>query len=268
MVDELKTAANLKWLQITCAGANMYTHSNIFPKHVVLTNASGAFGKIIFEYVVGAILMIYRNFNKYWEQQRSSVWLDVRSERTLHGKNILGLGMGDVGSNIAKKLSVFDCHIIGIKKDISKKPNYFNDIIPLKEIDKALPGMDIVISALPNTRETKGILDYQTLSQMKPNATLINVGRGATIVTNELIRILKERNNFSAVIDVVDTELLPKQSELWHLSNVFITPHISGKSFHHSKETELVVWNNCIENLKRYLNGVELNHIVNLEYGY
>ena len=99
--SELQKAENLRWVQLTWAGADKYTKMKTFPTGVTLTNASGAFGKIISEYVIGNIIALYRGFPDCWKNKQEHRWIQNKSSDTIYGKNILILGTGDIGRNIA-----------------------------------------------------------------------------------------------------------------------------------------------------------------------
>ena len=110
----VQQAEKLRWVQMTWAGTDIYTRRTGFPGRVTLTNASGAFGRTISEYVLGGILTMYRNFPAYREQQKQAVWRTVGAERTLYGRTVLILGTGDLGSNVAKRLRGFGTVNIGV----------------------------------------------------------------------------------------------------------------------------------------------------------
>lgn len=108
--ERIREAKNLKFVQMTWAGADIYTRGG-FPQGTKIANASGAFGPVIAEYVIGAILCVYRRFPEYIENQKVCIWRDAGAERTIEGKTALILGTGDIGSNIAKRLSAFGTKI-------------------------------------------------------------------------------------------------------------------------------------------------------------
>ena len=128
--------------------------------------------------------------------------------------------------------------------------------------------MDIVIGCLPGTPETKGLLNYDRLHSMKKEAILVNVGRGSLIPTEDLIRVLEKGRLKGVVLDVFETEPLPETSPLWNKENILITPHIAGPSFGGNAEVQNMIWNICMDNLERYLDGKELKNIVRLKDGY
>lgn len=264
--ERIREAKNLKFIQMTWAGADIYTRGG-FPQGIKIANASGAFGSVIAEYVIGAILCIYRRFPEYVENQKVCIWRDAGAERTIEGKTALILGTGDIGSNIAKRLSAFGTKNIGIRRT-GAPAQYFDEMHTLSNIDALLPRADLVIGCLPNTKETGHILDGKKFALMKSDALLINVGRGSLIDTPALTRALEERRIAGAVLDVLEKEPLAADSPLWKMPNVLITPHISGRGFGHDPATERKIWDICLENLRRYLSGEEIINEIDFARGY
>lgn len=264
--ERIREAKNLKFVQMTWAGADIYTRGG-FPQGIKIANASGAFGSVIAEYVIGAILCVYRRFPEYIENQKVCIWRDAGAERTIEGKTALILGTGDIGSNIAKRLSAFGTKNIGIRRT-GEPAQYFDEMYTLSNIDALLPRADLVIGCLPNTKETGHILNYDRLCLMKSDALFINVGRGSLIDTDALIRALEERRIAGAILDVLEKEPLAADSPLWKMPNVLITPHISGRGFGHDPGTEKKVWDICLENLRRYLSGEDIINEIDFARGY
>ena len=261
----LHTAPNLKWMQITWAGADRFTRD--FPENVVLTNASGAFGRIISEYTMGMILAQYKRLPEYYVNQKKKVWADLGRERSLLGKRVLILGTGNVGASIAQKLHAFGTYNIGINRS-GNCPEYFDETHPLSELDLFLPEADIVIGALPRTPFTQGLFDYSRMLRIKKDALLVNVGRGTMIVTKDLEQLLDEGHFSGVVLDVMDPEPLPETSGLWNHDRVLLTPHISGIGFGHEDATEAAIWDICRENLRNFAANQPLTHVVDVAAGY
>ena len=264
----VQQAEKLRWVQMTWAGTDIYTRRTGFPERVTLTNASGAFGRTISEYVLGGILTMYRNFPAYREQQKQAVWRTVGAERTLYGRTVLILGTGDLGSNVAKRLRGFGTVNIGVRLAAGEMLPYFDEVRGIAELDELLPQADIVIGCLPNTPGTAGLLTETRLRRMKQDALLVNVGRGTLLSTAELAAVLADGHLSGAVLDVCDTEPLPPSSPLWGMENVLLTPHVSGRGFGHDKGTECLIWEIVMDNLARYLEGKNLRHIVDMNRGY
>ena len=104
-IEDLKNAEKLKWLQMTWAGTDIYTKSSDFPKNVILTNMSGVFGETISEYVIGAILTLYRSFPIYFRNQEKKIWKDMGSEKTLFGKTVLSFRRGRYRNEHCEKIT-------------------------------------------------------------------------------------------------------------------------------------------------------------------
>ena len=261
----LPAAKNLKWMQITWAGADRYTKD--FPEGVTLTNASGAFGRIISEYTMGMILAQYKRLPQYYVNQKKKVWADLGYEKSLLNQRALILGTGNVGSNIAQKLRAFGTYTIGLNRS-GRSGEHFDEVHTLDALDDLLPTADLVIGALPKTPGTVGLLDYRRMGLIPKDALLVNVGRGTMIVTADLEKLLAEGHFYGVVLDVMDPEPLPEGSPLWTCDRVLLTPHISGIGFDHEPATEAFIWDICRENLRRYASKTPLTHVVDVAAGY
>ena len=206
----------------------------------------------------------------YFENKKNHVWQKNGIVETISGKTVLILGVGDIGRTTAKKLKALGAkEIFGVRRN-SKEDfvENFNEIFDIVELDFLLPKADIVICCLPETEATIGVLNEEMLSLMKENAVLVNVGRGSLIVTNDLIKILKQNKIKGVVLDVFENEPLPENSELWDMKNVIITPHIAGPSFSGDEATKDKIWKICFENIERYLQGGKLRNVVDFNRGY
>ena len=253
----------LEWVQMTWAGTDKYTIKSSdygFPKHVQLTNMSGAFGIIMSEYAIGAILALYRHFPTYWQQQKNAIWMDAGAEDSLYGKMVLLLGTGDIGSNLAKRLKAFGTTNIGIRRDITEIPDGFDEICGFEQLDELLTRADIVACSLPNKPQTRNLLTKERLLKMKKEAVLLNMGRGGLMDTNVLADVLETGHLKGVVLDVSSPEPLPKEHPLWKCDRVMITPHIAGPSIGHCPATQDRIVDACCENVKRYFLGEALLH--------
>lgn len=258
---------SLKFLQICFAGAEKYCREKTVPNGVVIANVTGAFGEVISEYIIGAVLAVYRKFFGYKNLQNEKNWLDLGSERTVYGEKALILGCGNIGSLTAKKLGAFGAKVVGIRKN-PRKTEFFDEVYGIDALENQLPKADLVICCLPETPLTKGLFGKEKISLMKQNALLINVGRGSLIDEKALAEALESKRIFGAVLDVFNEEPLPEGSPLWSLPNVFITPHISGKSFAHSPVIERKIAEICAENINRFIDGKQPKNIIRRDIGY
>lgn len=258
---------DLKFLQICFAGAEKFCREGSAPEGVVIANVTGAFGDVISEYIIGAVLAVYRKFFGYRDLQKEKKWLDLGSERTIFGERALILGCGNIGSLTAKKLRAFGAYTVGIRKN-PRKTESFDEVFGMDCLEEQLGKADLVICCLPDTPLTRGLLNEKTLVCVNPNALLVNVGRGSLIDENALAAALKDGRLFGAVLDVFAQEPLSESSPLWDLPNVFVTPHISGKSFGHSPLIERKIAQICAENINRFVAGKPVVNIIHKEIGY
>ncbi len=261
-VSLIKESPNLKLLQLTMAGTDKYTQSDDFPKNVVLANASGAFGEIISQYVIGALLNICHKFYVYRDNQKIGLWKDSGIETNLLGKRVLIIGTGNIGSSIAKKLSVFGTANVGIRRNISVIPPHFLEMHTLDELEEQLPLADVVIGCIPNSDYTYHLIDEHKLLLMKKDAIFVNVGRGSLVVQEDLINVLKSGHLSGAALDVTTPEPLPKDNPLWYVDNLIIAPHISGKSFGHDPRISDLIYEICAENLRNFINGKPYKNVI------
>ena len=263
---ELSGFANLRWFHLVWAGVDRYRKED-FPADALFTNGSGAYGVTIAEHMMACILSLYRQLRHYDCLQKAHVWDEHWQEGTLEGKTVLILGAGDIGQVLAKRLQVFDCKVLGIRRQKGILP-CFDEMYTLEQLDDLLPNADVVACCLPGTAETKGLLDENRLRAMKPTALLLNCGRGNLIVTKALEKVLLEGHLGGCGLDVTDPEPLPGDSPLWDLERVILTPHISGASFGHVGEMEDKIYRLAAENLRRYLDNEPLLNQVDFETGY
>lgn len=246
--DQIAKASELKWLQLTWAGTDKYDKMQNLPKNLRITNASGAFGNIISEYVIGNIIAIYRSLPEYWSNKKDRMWHRVDTATTIYGKTVLILGTGDIGSNVARRLRAFNCEILGVRLQAKSHPD-FDQVYTMDQIEAVIPRADIIIGCLPNNEGTAGQLNRERIELMKDDAVLVNVGRGNLIDTDALVEVLQKEKLKGAALDVFEIEPLPNDSPLWELENVLITPHISGPSFGGNADVENAIWDICIKNL-------------------
>lgn len=255
---------NLKWLQLTSAGADKIIYGRAISDKTLLTNASGAFGEVISEYVVGGILCLFRDFFAYRENQSERRWRDTEKERMIYGSRVLILGCGNIGRCVSTRLRAFGTATVGVRRNREKCAE-FDETYPVELLDELLPLADIIICALPRTPSTERLLSRERLALVKSDALIVNVGRGSVIDTDAMCEKLQSGGLYGAVLDVFESEPLDEGSPLWGMENVLITPHISGNSFGHSARTEELIAEICAENLRRFVSGEPLKNIVERE---
>ena len=253
----------LKFVQLFSAGADRYSW---LPERIVLANAYGAYGEAIAEHLLTATLMAMKRMPEYIGMQDRQEWDLLQDIVRFEGSRILSVGMGAIGSSYLKKAHALGAVCYGVRRTAHDKPDYVEELTEPGDIDRLLPLMDVVALSLPGTAEVDGMFDERRLRLMKETAILLNVGRGNAVVTEDLIRVMREGRLRAACLDVMDPEPLPKGHPLWTTPRVYITPHVSG-GYQAGMNYSRVI-DTAIRNLTLVLNGEPPIHEVDRKLGY
>lgn len=261
----LNEARKLEWLQLCSAGADRYV-GGALPQGITLTNASGAYGPSIAEYMVCAAMSLLMDFPIYRDNQKEHLWKSTRRMRHLDGTLALSVGFGNIGREFAKRYHALGGHVVGVKRTAGEVPEYADEVRRIGELDSLIPKADVVALSLPSTNDTRRMFDAGRFALMKKGSILINVGRGTAVDHAALYDALVSGAIGGAALDVTEPEPLPADSPLWDCPNLILTPHVSGGWW--APENYERVFAILLENLGRYLRGEPLRNRVNLEAGY
>ncbi|NIB42488.1 D-2-hydroxyacid dehydrogenase [Pseudomaricurvus alkylphenolicus] len=253
----LSQASKLQWVQSTFAGCDALSKKS--ERHYLLTNVRGVFGPLMSEYVFGFLIPYIRSFSRYEVQQQQMLWQSQPHQR-LGGKTMLVLGTGSIGEHIATAAGLFGMKTIGVNRSGASNI-HFDTVYSVRELTVALAKADVIVSTLPDTEETRMLLDEQTLRYCR-NAIFFNVGRGGVVCERALLKALNKGYICHAYLDVFDTEPLPQHHVFWHHSKVTVTPHISAFSFPEQ------VFSIFSENYERWRTGEPLKYRFDFERGY
>ena len=265
-VARLGQAANLKWLQLNSSGADAYAAEGVLGPEVLLTNATGAYGLAISEHLLAVTLFLKKKLGLYYRNQKNREWKDEGQVTAIAGSRTLVIGLGSIGGDYARKMSLLGSRVTGIRRTKKECPDYLEEIGTYEDIDRLLPEADIVAMALPNTPQTYHIMNEERLSSMKRGSILLNVGRGTAIDQEALAKALRNGPLAGASIDVTDPEPLPTDHPLWRCENLLLTPHVAGD--YHLQETLDQIVELFIDNLGRYAGGRALRNPVDRKTGY
>jgi len=261
--EQLLSLPSLEWIHSVSAGVEHALDEDLRTMDVTLTNASGVFDIPIAETVLAYILMIAKRMPEFMAQQRSRTWntLKLREAADL----TVGLvGSGSIGTEIARLCTALGMRVIATRRHPERDAPHVAEVFPADALDTLLVQGDIVILAVPLTVETRGMMGAAQFQQMRADAWLINIARGAVVDEPALIDALQTGDIAGAALDVFVKEPLPPESPLWEMENVIITPHNSW-STPHVKEREAALF---LKNLRRYLRGKPLLNVVDKELGY
>jgi phosphoglycerate dehydrogenase-like enzyme len=269
--DERLLAAgkDLRWLQTVYAGVEACAaRANVLrERQIVVTNLRAISAPVIAEHVIAFTFALSRGLYAWVPLREQRLWADDSSRApmsVISGKTMLIVGLGGIGSEVAKRANALGMRVIATRATPQQKPDYVEYVGASSELGALIGQADVVVNALPLTAETRGIFDAAMFARMKRSAFFINVGRGQTVVTADLTAALKSRTLAAAALDVVDPEPLPKDDPLWAQPNLVLTPHISGDSDLGVESSVRVLR----ENLRRYVAGERMLSVVDVERGY
>lgn len=262
-VELLEQTKKLRWFQSTRAGVDCVIPIREKLGHVTVTNARGIHGDIIADFVMGGVTMLHWDFRRLFREQAERKW-SPRYVAPLAEKTLGVVGLGSIGATIARRAKSAGMTVVGSKRDVSVPVDGVNRLFAPEALEELLPLCDFVVLAVPATPETIGLFGGAEIARMRSSAYLINIARGSVVVEAELIQALKANTIAGAMLDVFESEPLPKDSPLWSMPNVIATPHVAGSSISYVDR----VFSIFSDNLERFLQGQQLMNVVDLKRGY
>ncbi len=257
----LARAGRLRWVHSTAAGVD-----NLLPKlwgrDVLLTNSRGIHAIPVAEHVLACLLVFARNLHVALRHQLHRRW-QPEPGGELWGATVGILGLGAIGQEVARRCRAFGARVVGLRRTPSPVPEV-EEVYGPEELEAVLRASQYVVLALPLTPQTRRLIGARELGWMRPEAVLVNVGRGALVDEEALVEALRSGRIRGAALDVFETEPLPPTHPLWELPNVLVTPHVAGNS---PRYMDRAIPLFC-ENLRRYLRGEELRNVVDPQRGY
>lgn len=252
----------LKMIQSMSAGVDGWMARKDLRPDLPLSAARGTHLPQMPENILGALFHITKHYATIADNQKQSKW--VRSQSAaLAGKTLGILGLGAIGSELARKAAALDMRVIGTRRTPDPLPHVAK-VRGFAGTDEILAEADFVVLLLPVTRETENMFDRPRLQKMQRTAWLINFARGALIVDDDLIRAVKAKDIAGAVLDVFRTEPLPSEHPFWQTPGITVLPHIGGGH----PDRDKVVAKLFAENVRRHLAGEPLKELVTREKGY
>jgi phosphoglycerate dehydrogenase-like enzyme len=269
--EQFRAASKLRWIHSPAAAVHQFLFPELVNSEVILTNARDVHGPVVAEHVMALIFALAKQIPqavRFQQQQiwgQEIVWRAHPRPRELAGATLGLVGLGSIGRHVAKHGAALGMRTVCVREHPEKAvPNFVDEVLPSSQLDQMLSRADYVVLAAPLTPATRHIIGREQLAQMKPDACLINVGRGPLIDESALVDALKEKRIGGAALDVFDKEPLPPDSPLWDLDNLLITPHTAGMTDK--------LWQRhytlFAENLRRYVSGQPLLAVVDKKSGY
>jgi D-2-hydroxyacid dehydrogenase (NADP+) len=254
--DLIPPAANLKFIQSISSGMDQYSKEQLAARKVRLASAAGVNARAVAEHAIALILAMARRLPEARDNQHAKAWRGMigdlgQREDELGGKTLLVVGMGRIGSHLAKLAKAFDMKVIGIRRDPAQGANGADSIHAMADLVKLVPQADFVALSCALTPETTGLMSKAAFAAMKPSSLFVNVARGKVADETALVETMKAGRIWGAALDVTTDEPLAASSPLWTMPNVFITPHTAGET----RRYEDNVIDILLENLERLWRG-------------
>ena len=283
VIPSPEQAPKLRWIQFHWAGIDHALEAPILRQpETQVTTLSGASASQMAEYAVLMMLALGHKLPELSACQRRSEWATDRWDRfnpfELRLSTVGIVGYGSVGRQLARLLHTFGAKVLATKRDAMHPedsgytPEGLGDpngdlahrLYPPQAIRSMLKECDFVVVTVPLSPQTRGLLGPEEMAALKPSAYLIDISRGGVVDSNALLNALRDRKIAGAALDVFAEEPLPPDSPFWKLQNVILTPHIAGYSPHYDDRAASLF----AENLQRYISGLPLYNLIDLERGY
>lgn len=258
-------APRVRWVHSASAGVENVLFPELVDSQVPVTNGRGLFSDSLAEFVLGAVLFFAKDFRRMIVSQQSARW-DPFDVELIEGKWLGILGYGDIGRAIARRARALGMRIAALRRrpDLGSQDPLVDRLLGPAQLGELFELSDFLAVALPLTPGTRGLVGEAEVARMKPGAVLINVGRGAVIQEEALVRALRERRIRGAALDVFEQEPLPEGHPFWGLDNVLLSPHCADH-FPGWKRRAMELF---LENFERFRQGLPLRNLVDKRAGY
>jgi phosphoglycerate dehydrogenase-like enzyme/glyoxylase-like metal-dependent hydrolase (beta-lactamase superfamily II) len=259
--EVLKAGKHLRWIQIGHAGVDKDLFPELVRSEAVVTNTSRIYGPQVADQAFALLLALTRGVRETLPER---AWLRPQSMQELNGKNLLVVGLGGVGTQIARRAHAFGMRVTALDPKDMERPDFVFQLAKPEKLMDLLPQADVVVIACPLTEQTRGLMGAKQLAALKKSAYLINVARGGIVDTPALVEALEKKQLAGAGLDVTDPEPLPKEHPLWKMTNVIVSAHIGGQSPEGAERQ----WRLFRENVRRFVAGEPLLCVVDKSKGY
>ena len=262
-------AKQLRWVMSMSAGVELCVAiDSIKKRDVLVTNLRAVESAAIAEHSIAFAYALARGIDTFVTSTVNGRWDREDAQRTqlqvLTGKTMLVVGLGGIGTEVAKRAHGIGMKVIATRASGRTGPDFVSYVGLPGELLTLAKQADVIVNTAPLTAETTGIFDAKFFAALKPSSYFINVARGGSVVTSDLLDALNEKRIAGAALDVVDPEPLPANHPLWRAPNLIISPHISSGSDLPREQR----WMLARENLRRYVAGEKMLSVVDVARGY
>ena len=267
--EVLAAGPGIRWVQSFSAGVERcVTIPALRERDILLTNMQRVAGPVMAEHVMAMMLAYARGLHFYIPERTAARWTRELPApgrmMTLEGKTVLVVGLGGIGVEVAKRANALGMRAIATRASGREGPAFVSYVGLPDEMNKLAAEADFVVNTTPLTPATTRMFDARFFAAVKPGAFFVNVGRGGSVVQDELVAALRSGRLGGAGLDVTDPEPLPPDSPLWQMQNLILTPHVSAQS-DVDDNVRIAV---AAENLRRYVAGEKMLSVVDVAKGY
>ena len=265
----LAAAKKLRWAAVYSAGVeSCLGKKGVDRPGLIVTNMRAVAGPVMAEHTIGLMFALSRSLQvSIGRQATGEGWsrnFAGSQPQALGGKTLLVAGLGGIGHEVARRAHSLGMKVIATRNSSREGPDYVSRVGLSDELPAMIGEADVVVAALPLVPATTNLFDAKMFARMKKTAFFINVGRGGSVVTNDLVAALNAGTIAGAGLDVTEPEPLPKDHPLWKAKNVIITPHMSAQSDLGQAAREMLLR----EQVRRFGAGDKLLSVVDFKKGY
>jgi phosphoglycerate dehydrogenase-like enzyme len=265
----LSAATDLRWIASLAAGVeNCLAVPGLRDRGLLLTNMRAVDAAVIAEHAIALTLALAHGLDVFAVDTANAQWNGAHGTstpmQTLQGKTLLVVGLGGIGTEVARLAHALGMSVVATRDGDRKGPPFVSHIGTPAELAMLANSADVIVSCVPLTPTTQDMFNAQFFAQLKPTAYFVNISRGGTMVMADLTQALVDKRLAGAGLDVADPEPLPPDNPLWHAPHVLITPHISSRSDLPGEGRWIV----ARENLRRYARGERMLNVVDEARGY
>lgn len=256
---------NVRWVHSRAAGLDSLLFPELVESPVPLTNGSGVFSPPLGEFALGAILFFAKDFRRMIRSQEAARW-DQFDMPEISGQTVGIVGYGDIGRAVATRVRPLGMHVLAVKRHVpaSNGDPLVDKIYPPDARREMIARSDYIVASAPLTPETRSMIGEPEFAAMKPDAVVINIGRGPVIDEAAMVRALSQGRIKGAALDVFDTEPLPPGHPLYQLPNVLLSPHCAD----HTPDWLERGMRFFLEQFERFRKGEPLLNVVDKKLGY
>ena len=259
----------LRWIQLFTAGAGPCSAiPAVRERGIIVTNMQRISGPEIAEHALAMLLAFTRGLNAWLPIQSKAEWNEtafpMQKMWELKDRTLLVVGLGGIGTQLAERAHGLGMRVIATRASVAGTPAFVDYVGKPDELLTLAARADVVVNCTPLLPATLNLFNGKFFASMKPGGYFINVGRGKSVVQDDLVAALKSGQLAGAGLDVTDPEPLPAGHPLWQLPNVIITPHVAANSDRVFARVFLL----AEENTRRYVAGARLLSVVDTARGY